>query len=106
VRFAWIATEKATYPLRVLCRVLRVTPSGFYAWQRRPLSAHARRNAELDVRIRALFTKARERYGSPRIHDDLREAGVPISRTRVARLMRQAGPARAAAQAVSRDDHE
>ncbi|BCS32393.1 transposase [Luteitalea sp. TBR-22] len=91
MRFAWIATEKATHPLRVLCRVLRVTPSGFYAWQRRPLSAHARRDGELDVRIRALFTKARQRYGSPRIHDDLREAGVPVSRKRVARLMRQAG---------------
>jgi transposase InsO family protein len=91
VRFAWIATEKATYPLRVLCRALRVTSSGFYAWQRRPLSAHARRDAELDVRIGALFTKARQRYGSPRIHDDLREAGVPVSRKRVARLMRQAG---------------
>ena len=91
MRFAWVATEKATHPLRVLCRVLRVTPSGFYAWQRRPLSAHARRDGELDVRIRALFTKARQRYGSPRIHDDLREAGVPVSRKRVARLMRQAG---------------
>ncbi len=75
----------------MLCRVLRVTPSGFYAWQRRPLSAHARRDGELDVRIRTLFTKARQRYGSPRIHDDLREAGVPVSRKRVARLMRQAG---------------
>lgn len=91
MRFAWIATEKATDPLRVLCRVLRVTPSGFYAWRRRPLSAHACRDAELDVRIRALFTKARQRYGSPRIHDDLREAGVPVSRKRVTRLMRQAG---------------
>jgi len=91
VRFAWIATEKATYPLRVLCRALRVTSSGFYAWQQRPLSAHARRDAELDVRIRALFTKTRQRYGSPRIHDDLREAGVPVSRKRIARLMRQAG---------------
>jgi putative transposase len=85
-----IATEKATHPLRVLCRVQRVTPSGFYSGQRRPLSVHARRDGELDVRIRALFTGACQRYGSPRIHDDLREADVPVSRKRVARMMRQA----------------
>jgi hypothetical protein len=77
VRFAWIATERATYPLRVLCRVLRVTASGFYAWQRRPVSAHARRDGELVVRIRARLTKARHRYGRPRIHDDLREGACP-----------------------------
>ena len=44
VRFAWIATEKASSVARV-CRALRVSPSGFYAWQRRPVSAHARRDA-------------------------------------------------------------
>jgi putative transposase len=91
VRFAWIATEKASYPLPALCRVLRVTRSGFYAWQRRPASRHATRDAELDVQIRALFTRARQRYGSPRIHEDLREAGQRVSRKRVVRLMRAAG---------------
>lgn len=91
VRFAWIATEKATSPLSALCRVLRVTRGGFYAWQRRPAPPHARRDAELDVHIRALFTRARQRYGSPRIHEDLREAGHRVSRKRVVRLMRTAG---------------
>ncbi len=91
MRFAWIATEKASYPLPALCRALRVTRSGFYAWQRRPASTHAERDAELDVHIRALFTRARQRYGSPRIHQDLREAGQRVSRKRVGRLMRTAG---------------
>jgi putative transposase len=104
VKFAWIATEKATHPLRVLCRVLRVTPSGFYAWRRR-LSAHARRDGELDVRIHTLFTKACQRYGSPGIHDDLREAGVPVSRKRLVRLMRKRDCG-APAQAIPLDDDE
>jgi len=91
VRFAWIATEKASAPLSALCRALRVTRSGFYAWQRRPASTHVVRDAELEVHIRALFTRARQRYGSPRIHEDLREAGQRVSRKRVGRLMRVAG---------------
>ena len=57
---------------------------------------------EVGVRIRARFTRARERYGSPRIHDDLREAGVPVSRNRVACLMRQAGLLAARASVTAR----
>ena len=75
MRFAWIATEKATYPLRVLCRALRVTPSGFYAWQRRPLSAHARRDAELDRGfIRIDGAPAQHQFQRPRRPDQSRQA--------------------------------
>jgi putative transposase len=70
---------------------MRVSRSGFYAWERRPESAHARRDRQLRVRVRASFTTSRGRYGSPRVHADLREAEERVSRKRVARLMREDG---------------
>jgi transposase InsO family protein len=89
-RFRFIAVEKASYPVVRLCRVLKVSASGFYAWVRRKPSARAVANAALTERIRAIHTRSRSTYGSPRVHAELREAG-PVGRKRVARLMRQAG---------------
>jgi len=74
-----------------LCRNLGVCPSGFYAWQTRPESQHAREDRRLKALIHAAFTRSRRNYGSPRIHDDLREAHERISRKRIARLMREEG---------------
>jgi transposase InsO family protein len=74
-----------------LCRCLGVTPSGFYAWQRRPESAHARRDRHLKVLVRTSFSETRQRYGSPRIYEDLREQGERVSRKRVIRLMQEDG---------------
>ena len=54
MRFAWIHVEKATYAVRRLCRVLAVTPSGYYAWMHRLPSQRARDNDRLQVRIRAI----------------------------------------------------
>ena len=89
-RFRFIAVEKATYPVVRLCRVLEVSASGFYAWVKRPVSARAVANAALTERIRAIHTRSRSTYGSPRVHAELRDAG-PVGRKRVARLMQQAG---------------
>ena len=75
----------------LLCRCLRVTPSGFYAWLHRPASAHAQRDAQLRVRVRASFVASRQRYGSPRVHADLREDGLCVSRKRIVRLMQSEG---------------
>lgn len=87
-----IAQYRAEYPLRLMCRVLAVTPSGFYAWQRRLPSARQQEDVRLGVQIAAFHRRSRERYGSPRIHRDLREeAGQRVSPKRVARLMRAAG---------------
>src|SRR5262249_35038419 len=72
VKFRFIATEKAQHALGLLCRCLRVTRSGFYAWQRRPESARATRDRQLKV-LRASFTASKGRYESPRIYRDLRE---------------------------------
>jgi putative transposase len=91
VRFGFIRTEKANYPIRLLCRVLKVSRSGFYAWCRRVPSDRARRNDRLRLEVRALHAASRCTYGSPRIQTELTESGQRISRKRVARLMVEAG---------------
>jgi len=92
MRFAFIAAEQAHHSLSLLCRCLRVTRSGFYAWQGRPASARRQRDGRLKVLIRASFAASHQRYGSPRIHRDLLEAHEEhVSRKRVIRLMQEEG---------------
>jgi transposase InsO family protein len=87
VKFAWIALEKAKFPVVALCRNLRVTTSGFYAWRGRPDSEHTVEDRRLQVLIRASFDASKQRYGSPRVHADLIELDERVSRKRVVRLM-------------------
>jgi transposase InsO family protein len=68
-----------------------VTRSGFYAWQRRPESPHARRDRQLRVLVRASHEGSRRSYGSPRVWADLVDDGEAVSRKRIARLMREDG---------------
>lgn len=89
-RFRFIAVEKAAYPVVRLCRVLAVSVSGFYAWMTRPPSARTVANMALTERIRTIHTRSRGTYGAPRVHAELRDS-EPVGRTRVARLMRDAG---------------
>ena len=89
MRFGFIQTEKATYPVRLLCRTLAVSCAGFYAWCRRGLSLRAQEDAALKVEIRAAHAASGKRYGSPRIHADLKADAHRISRKRVARLMQE-----------------
>jgi putative transposase len=91
VRFGFIAAEKARYPVRILCRCLGVTRSGYYAWARRRPSPRAVRDVHLMQRLRLVHAIHRRTYGRPRLHRALRDEGVRISPKRVARLMRQAG---------------
>ena len=91
MKFGFIQTEKATYPVRVLCRTLLVSASGFYAWCRRGLSLRAQEDAALKVEIRAAHAASGKRYGSPRIQADLKAADQHVGRKRVARLMREEG---------------
>jgi putative transposase len=86
-----VEREKAIYPIAMLCRVLGVSPSGYYAWRTRGPSARAQADAALLARIRSAHEGSRRTYGAPRIHADLRAAGVRCGRKRVARLMRRAG---------------
>jgi putative transposase len=91
MRFTFIAAKKAEHTVSILCRCLRVTRSGFYAWQRRPESTHARDDRRLKVLVRASFEESTHRYGSPRIHEDLLEQHEHVSRKRVVRLMQEDG---------------
>jgi transposase InsO family protein len=89
VTFAFILAEKAQYPVRTLCAVLGVSPSGYYAWHGRPvITPQVRTNRGLRVRIRAIHAESRGRYGSPRVHKALQAAGERVGRNRVIRLMR------------------
>lgn len=74
-----------------MCRVLGVSPSGYYAWRTRPPSARAQADQRLLTRIRAIHAQSRGTYGAPRIHAELQALGARCARKRVARLMRQAG---------------
>jgi transposase InsO family protein len=70
---------------------LQVTPSGFYAWRKRPESTHTRDDRRLKVLVQAAFDESRHRYGSPRVHEDLIEQRERVSRKRVVRLMQEEG---------------
>ena len=83
--------NQAKYPVRTLCRVLSVSPSGYYAWRDRAPSRRALEDAALTEKIRVFHAASDATYGMPRIRADLVEAGHTISRKRVARLMRRAG---------------
>jgi len=91
VRFAFIATEKAAFPVRLLCRTLQVSRAGFYAWQARPPAPRVQADERLGLEIAVIHAESRQRYGSPRIHAELVDRGCRTSRKRVARLMRVRG---------------
>jgi putative transposase len=86
-----VTANQADFPVRTLCRVLKVSPSGYYAWQGRPPSSRAMSDAVLTERIRTIHSASDQIYGSPNIHAELRDEGTRVGRKRVARLMRQAG---------------
>ena len=90
MRFAFIEAEKAEFPVELLCEVLKVSRSGFYAWRGRPESSRASEDRRLRLEITSIHTTHKGRYGSPRIQEDMLELGYPMSRKRVARLMREA----------------
>ena len=79
-------TNQADYPVRSMCRVLGLFPSGYYAWVRRPPSARAKRDAELVLKIRKAYDEYRQVYGRPRLYAELKEAGEVVGEKRVVRL--------------------
>lgn len=91
MKFAFIAAEKACAPVALLCRVLEVSRSGFYAWEARGPSSRKADDEKLGVQIAAIHEASGERYGSPRVHEELKAEGVAVGRKRVARLMTELG---------------
>jgi transposase InsO family protein len=89
VRFAFIAVEKAEFPITLLCRALKVSTQGFYAWRKRAESKRAKEDRRLALLVRESHERSRRTYGSPRIHEDLKEQQVRVSRKRVIRLMQE-----------------
>ena len=90
MKYAAIAVGVGEFSVALMCRVLEVAPSGYYAWRRRPLSDRSKRDQVLTTHVRAAFKASKGRYGSPRVHAEL-HAEHGIGRKRVARLMRADG---------------
>jgi putative transposase len=86
-----VKANQADVPVRCLCRVLRVSASGYYDWRAREPSARARANAELMQRIEQAHRDSDATYGAPRIHAELAEQGIVAGHNRIARLMRRHG---------------
>lgn len=91
MRFRFIEDHRAVFMVRVMCAMLEVSASGYYAWRSRPESARARSNRALVDDIRRVHADSRRRYGSPRVHAVLRAEGGRVGRNRIARLMRRHG---------------
>ena len=75
MRYRFIERERVHYPVTVLCRLLAVSRSSYSAWRPGHESQRTRENRQLSAHIRAIYTRAKQRYGSPRIHDALRGQG-------------------------------
>jgi transposase InsO family protein len=91
VKYAFIRAHRKEHKITLMCQVLGVSSSGYYDWMDRPLSPTAKINCRLLTKIHCYHQASFERYGSPRIHQDLLASGEHVSRPRVARLMRAAG---------------
>jgi transposase InsO family protein len=74
-----------------MCKVLEVSAGGYYGWRTRPESARSRSNRELDSQIRIVYCEHKQRYGAPRIADELKDRGLHCSENRVARRMQKLG---------------
>ena len=86
-----MTAHQAVHRVTTMCRVLGVSPSGYYAWRKRPLTPRARAAVELTAQIEAVHRDSRGTYGAPRIHAELAAQGTHIGRQRIARLMRAVG---------------
>ena len=91
MRFRFIEDHRAEFPVVRMCKVLEVSPSGYYAWRGRPPSKREMANQELMDKIETAFKESGETYGSPRIYQVMRKHGLLCSKNRVARLMGLAG---------------
>jgi len=90
MRYACIERRRNHYPVRLMCRLLGVSASGYYAWRKRPVSARLQQDRDLLTKIRQAHEASKGVYGSPRIHAELVAAGISVGRHKVAQLMRTA----------------
>jgi transposase InsO family protein len=91
MKYRFIKEYQCLFPVKKMCRALKVSRGGYYAWLKRPLSKRAKENIILRERIQQIHDRYYGRYGSPRITEQLHDEGITVSRVKVARLMRQIG---------------
>jgi putative transposase len=91
VRYAFIEAHRPLWRLRTMCRLLRVSKSGYFAWRDGREPPRRSSDRSLSVQIATVYHQYRQVYGSPRIHRQLRAEGILVGRKRVERLMREAG---------------
>jgi transposase InsO family protein len=91
MKYQFIEAHREEFAVKIMCRVLGVSKSGYYDWRKRKPSARDKANAKLVEEIKRIFKRSRKTYGSPRIHAELKAQGKTCSLNRVARLMRKHG---------------
>lgn len=110
MRFAFIQAHARIWPVRTICRVLEVSRAGYYAWRARPLCERVKDDRVLTAQIRDIQTQVKQRYGSPRVHQELRALGFTCGKHRVERLMREAQlsatPARRFVPGTTQSSHD
>ena len=109
MKYACITLYQREFPVRLMCRVLEVAPSGYYAWRKRPTCAHAIADERLLLHVRGAHTASDGTYGAPRVCRELKSQGHHVGQKRVARLMREDGlvgtPARRRAPRTTDSTH-
>lgn len=110
MRYAVITRHRREFEVRLMCRVLEVSSSGYYASLKRPPSWHALIDEVLMARVRLIHAESDETYGAPRVHAELQAEGLPASPKRVARLMQEDGlvarPRRASRVRTTDSNHD
>ena len=91
MKYRFLDEHRRQWPVRLMCQVLQVSPGGYYTWRERPTSAQQQRRETLAVEIETIHQEVKQRYGSPRIHAELRARGLGCCVNTVAKLMRQHG---------------
>jgi transposase InsO family protein len=91
MKFQFISDHRGTFKVGRMCKLLKVSRSGFHAWLNRPESRRSLENRSLEAKIRTLHADSHGIYGAPKIHQDLIDGGVQCGKNRVARIMREAG---------------
>jgi putative transposase len=86
VKYAFIKNNRGSFPLRLLCSVLRVSHGGYYAWSHRP--SKGKKRFDILTAVRQVHKDSRESYGSPRVFKALRAANMSVSKSTVERIMR------------------
>jgi len=90
-RQRFVRDHEREHDITRLCELMKISRSGYYGWRKREPSAREQANAELLATITEIHDRSRRTYGAPRVHGELKHAGVDVGHNRVARLMRENG---------------